>query len=46
MAQFPVRTKYRKMQKGSQAGKSKAGNFLDFGDFGMQALDRGRLTHQ
>lgn len=46
MAQFPVRTKYRKMQKGSQAGLSKGGNFLDFGDFGMKALDRGRLTHQ
>lgn len=46
MAMMPVRTKYRKMQKGQQAGLSKAACFVDFGDFGMQALDRGRLTGQ
>lgn len=45
MAMMPVRTKYRKMQKGTHRGLSKAASFLDFGDFGMQALDRGRLTH-
>ncbi len=44
MALLPQRTKYRKMQKGHQTGKSKGGNFVDFGDYGMQALDRGRLT--
>lgn len=46
MALMPVRTKYRKMQKGQMAGFSKAANFLDFGEFGMQALDRGRVTGQ
>ncbi len=46
MATMPARTKFRKMQKGQQAGLSKAGCFVDFGDFGMQALDRGRITHQ
>ncbi len=46
MALMPVRTKYRKMQKGSNRGLSKAGNVVDFGMFGMQALDRGRLTGQ
>jgi large subunit ribosomal protein L16 len=45
MAQIPVRTKYRKMQKGQMAGLSKAAQFVDFGEFGMQALERGRLTH-
>lgn len=45
MALMPVRTKFRKMQKGQQAGKSKAANFVDFGDFGMQALERGRVTN-
>lgn len=44
MALMPVRTKYRKMQKGSMAGLSKAANFIDFGEFGMQALERGRIT--
>ena len=46
MAMIPVRTKYRKMQKGHMTGLSKAANFLSFGEFGMQALDRGRLTNQ
>lgn len=46
MAIMPARTKFRKMQKGQQAGLSKGAYFIDFGDFGMQALDRGRITHQ
>ncbi len=45
MALMPARMKFRKMQKGQQAGLSKAGCFIDFGDFGMQALDRGRITN-
>lgn len=45
MSLMPKRTKFRKMQKGHHTGLSKAGNFLDFGDYGMQALDRGRLTN-
>lgn len=46
MALMPVRTKFRKQQKGQHAGLSKGACFLDFGEFGMQALDRGRITHQ
>lgn len=42
----PKRTKYRKQQKGSLAGLSKAGCFVEFGDFGMQALGRGWITAQ
>ena len=30
--------------KGQQADYSKGGNFIEFGDFGMQALGRGRIT--
>jgi large subunit ribosomal protein L16 len=45
MALMPKRTKFRKMRKGQMAGLSKAGNFVDFGDFGMQTLERGRLTN-
>lgn len=44
MALMPKRTKYRKMQKGHQAGLTKGAQFVDFGEFGMQALDRGRIT--
>jgi len=44
MALMPIRTKFRKMQKGSMAGFSKAGNIVDFGDFGMQCLERGKIT--
>ncbi len=41
---MPKRQKHRKQQKGSLAGNSKGGNFVAFGDFGMQALERGRIT--
>jgi large subunit ribosomal protein L16 len=42
----PKRTKYRKQQKGSLAGLSKSGCFVEFGDFGMQALGRGWISAQ
>ena len=46
MVLMPVRTKFRKMQKGQMAGLSKAANFLDFGEFGMQVLERGWITNR
>ena len=46
MAFIPKRTKFRKQQKGQHTGLSKGGNFIEFGDFGMQVLDRGRITGQ
>jgi large subunit ribosomal protein L16 len=46
MALMPKRTKYRKQQKGQMAGLSKGGNFVDFGEFGMQVLERGRVTNK
>ena len=46
MATGPKRTKYRKQQKGQMRGLSKAGSFVEFGDFGMQALDRTWITAQ
>lgn len=46
MSLMPKRTKYRKMQKGQSSGLSKGGNFVHFGDFGMQALERGWVTAQ
>lgn len=46
MSFIPKRTKFRKQQKGQHAGLSKGGNFIEFGEFGMQTLDRGRITSQ
>lgn len=46
MSLMPKRTKHRKMQKGQSSGLSKGGNFVHFGDFGMQALERGWVTSQ
>ena len=45
MALMPVRTKFRKMQKGQMAGLTKAAGFIDFGEYGMQALERGWVTN-
>lgn len=46
MALSPKKSKFRKQQKGSMPGLSKAGNFVSFGEFGMQALDRCWITAQ
>ncbi len=46
MVLMPQRTKFRKQQKGNQRGLSKGACFVDFGDYGMQALDRGRITNK
>lgn len=40
----PKRIKYRKLQKGRMAGKSKGGARIDFGLYGIQALECGRIT--
>lgn len=44
MALMPARTKHRKQQKGQFRGLTKAAAFVEFGDFGMQSLERGWLT--
>jgi len=46
MSLSPKKSKFRKQQKGSMQGLSKAGNFVSFGDYGMQALDRCWITAQ
>ena len=46
MATGPARTKYRKQQKGQMKGLAKSGSFVEFGEFGMQALDRTWITAQ
>jgi large subunit ribosomal protein L16 len=44
--QAPKKTKYRKQQKGRIKGIAQAGNELSFGDFGLQALEGGRITNR
>ena len=46
MALIPSRTKYRKSQKGKKKGLTKAGQFVEFGDYGIQAIERGVVTSQ
>ncbi len=40
----PKRTKYRKMMKGRNRGLATRGNKVSFGEFGLKATVRGRLT--
>ena len=40
----PTRLKYRKQQKGRNTGIATRGNKVSFGDFGLKAIGRGRLT--
>jgi large subunit ribosomal protein L16 len=40
----PKKVKHRKVQKGRMRGKAYRGNTLAFGDFGLQATARGRIT--
>jgi len=40
----PKRTKFRKQQKGKNRGVAWRGSDVSFGDFGMMALEHGRLT--
>ena len=40
----PARTKYRKQQKGRSKGIATRGAKVSFGEYGLKALTRGRLT--
>ena len=40
----PSRTKFRKQFKGRNYGVATRGAKVSFGDFGLKAIDRGRLT--
>jgi len=40
----PKRTKYRKMHKGNLAGVAIRGSTVAFGDFGLKATGRARMT--
>ena len=44
MPLMPKRVKYRKSQRGSRKGKASKGNKVSFGEYGLKATERGRLT--
>ena len=44
MPLMPKRAAHRKVQRGTRAGLATRNNKLDFGDFGLQVLDRAWLT--
>lgn len=41
---MPKRVKYRKQQRGRMKGKAQRGNSVDFGEFGLKALEPGWIT--
>jgi len=41
---FPKRTKHRKTHRGRRTGKATRGEQVEFGDFGIQALDPAWIT--
>ena len=40
----PKRTKFRKVQKGRNRGLATVGNKVSFGEYGLKATGRGRIT--
>jgi len=40
----PKRTKFRKMFKGKNRGLAQTGNKVSFGEFGLKATERGRVS--
>ena len=43
---LPRRTKFRKYQRGRRAGYSKGQTTVQFGDFGLKALENGWITNR
>jgi len=41
---MPKKVKYRKMQKGKMRGKAWTGSSVDFGDYGLKAMECGYMT--
>jgi large subunit ribosomal protein L16 len=41
---MPKKVKWRKQQRGRRAGRTKGGEYLAFGDYGLQAVEAGWVT--
>ncbi len=44
MPLMPKRVKYRQQQRGSRKGNATAGNTVEFGEYGLMALERAWVT--
>ena len=44
MAMMPKRVKFRKTQRGVVKGNAQRGNYVAYGDFGLQSLESGWLS--
>ena len=44
MAMMPKRVKYRKNQRGKVRGDAQRGNFVAYGEYGLQSLESGWLS--
>lgn len=45
MPLMPKRVKYRQTQRGSRKGNAKGGSRIDFGEYGLQSMDRAWITN-
>src|SRR3954462_12369797 len=43
---MPKKTKFRKVHRGRRAGDTKRQSTVQFGDFGLKAVDRGWITNR
>lgn len=43
---LPKRVKHRKVHRGRMKGRAKGGDKINFGDFGLQALEPGWITNR
>jgi large subunit ribosomal protein L16 len=43
---MPKKTKFRKMQRGTMKGRSKGARTIEFGEYGLQAVEPAWLTSQ
>ncbi|MCP4203132.1 MAG: 50S ribosomal protein L16 [bacterium] len=41
---MPKKVKFRKQQRGKRRGRAKGGDYIAFGDYGLQALECGWVT--
>jgi len=41
---MPKRVKYRKVQRGRMKGKANKGNYIAYGEYGLQAMEPGWIT--
>ena len=43
---LPKRVKHRKQQRGRMAGEAKGGTTVEFGQYGLKAIERGWITNR